>query len=72
MKILKRNCVCLCIKISWKESVSAKTDGPVGISVLWRDWGFVQSEAKHFISASFSLLEQPFLTPLFINNLQIK
>lgn len=70
MKVLKRSCVCLCIKISWKGSVSAETDGPVGISALWRDWGFVGSEAKPFVSASFSLLQQSFRTPLCINNLE--
>lgn len=29
--------------------VSAETDEPVGISVLWRDWNFVVSGSKYFI-----------------------
>lgn len=47
---------------SWKEAVSgceqkflkgvsmsAETDGPIGILVPWRDWNFVSSEANYFI-----------------------
>lgn len=36
------------MKNSWKETVSVKTDGPIGISVLWNDWTFAGSETLFY------------------------
>lgn len=44
-QFLKRNCLAM-NKNSLKEFVSAETYGPIGISVVWRDWDFVSSEAN--------------------------
>lgn len=69
MKILKRSCVWLCIKISWKESVLAKTDDQLE-SQYCGETGVLWGQRLSTLSrAGFSLLDQPFLTRLFINNL---
>lgn len=47
----------LCLAVNKKllegDSVSSENDGPIGISVLWREWNFVASEVNYFTVAVF-------------------
>ena len=54
-EFLKIHRIYPCTKISWKESVFSENYGQIGISVLWRDWTFVGSEAYDIIRNNHSL-----------------
>lgn len=46
----------LCLAVNGKPpgvSVSAGTDGSIGISELWRDWNIAGSDTSYFILGSF-------------------